>query len=214
MGRENLKSEHYRLLIEKIVERRLALSAKISEVLSAKDSTFLTLEIGCGHGHFLTEYAQSFSDELCFGIDIMAQRLGRCERKKQQKNLGNIHFFKAEATEFLTAFPKKHFFNRVFILFPDPWPKRRHAKNRLLSSSFLENLSEVCDEKAVIYLRTDDFNYFNWAKNEVQANGLWFYDEQFDWPFEAVSFFQSIHPEFFSLKIFRSRRVLAKKLTM
>lgn len=103
--------------------------------------TEITLEIGCGHGHFLNAYAQAHPDEHCLGLDLLADRIARAQKKARRAGLTNLAFFHAEARLLLEALPAPVRLGRIFILFPDPWPKRRHHKNRIMQPEFLQTLA-------------------------------------------------------------------------
>jgi tRNA G46 methylase TrmB len=65
----------------------------------------ICLEIGCGHGHWLSSYAESDSQNIFVGIDLISKRIRKAERKKDSLKLENLFFLKAEASEFLHALP-------------------------------------------------------------------------------------------------------------
>lgn len=168
------------------------------------------LEIGCGHGHFLSAYAQNYPDKLCIGVDIINKRLERCNRKKNLASIENLFFFKSEATEFIEIFTKQHTINEIFILFPDPWPKNKHRKNRLLQVSFLNDLFQKA--VSVIYLRSDSYDYISWVKLQInKVNEQWHCTEIDNLPFEHETFFQQIHPQFYTLKITNNKYKMSIK---
>ena len=90
------------------------------------------LEIGCGHGHWLCELAQLRHNEIFIGVDLISKRISKANRKKQNLNQNNLFFIKAEAIEFLEALPDDFFLKNIYLMHPDPWPKKRHHKKRIL----------------------------------------------------------------------------------
>lgn len=177
--------------------RCAALQRTLAEILAAH--TRITLEIGAGHGHFLTDYAVAHPEEFCVGIDLLRDRVERATRKRDRAKLANLVFLKAEAAEFLGALPPAVVFQRVFVLFPDPWPKRRHHKNRLMQAEFLSMLARRAEAAAQLCFRTDDASYFAAAKAEVLAHPDWELSAGALWPFERVTVFQSRAPAYESL---------------
>ena len=147
------------------------------------------LEIGCGHGHFLTAYAAAHPDELCVGIDIELERIERAQRKQKRSGLPNLHFVRAEARLFLDVLPGTVRASAIYFLFPDPWPKRRHHKNRLLAVPFLERLGEKAADEARLYFRTDYAPYHADARREAAGSPSWAIADE-AWPFEAPTVFQ------------------------
>jgi len=150
----------------------------------------LTLEIGSGHGHFLTAYAEAFPQKFCIGIDIIGDRLDRSERKSTRAALTNIAWVHAEVTLFLEALPAETRLAEIFLLFSDPWPKRRHCKNRVLQTEFLTLLASRAEAGARFCFRTDHAEYFDYAQKIALAHADWSVAEEV-WPFELASVFQN-----------------------
>ncbi|MEO7413272.1 MAG: tRNA (guanosine(46)-N7)-methyltransferase TrmB [Opitutaceae bacterium] len=186
-----------KVLYDSRVEARIeALRARVQAVMPL--SGRFVWEVGCGHGHFLTAFAANHPDLTCLGIDIVSDRIERARRKARRAKLPNLHFLIAEAGEFLEALPLTAKFSSVYILFPDPWPKRRHHKNRLMQSPFLNAAAEKGEPGAPLYFRTDFAPYFTQAKTAVQATHDWqLVDET--WPFETDTVFQARASTYFSL---------------
>jgi tRNA (guanine-N7-)-methyltransferase len=188
--------------LAKIDERRRALESWCSAHLAGQ-SRFV-LEIGCGHGHFLTAYATAHPDEMCIGIDIESERIERAARKQRRAGLENLHFVRAEARLFLEVLPVGVGASSAYILFPDPWPKRRHHKHRLLTPSFLERLAARSCDGARLYFRTDYAPYFADARRAAGAAPSWEVAAG-AWPFEAPTVFQERAREYHSFVAVRRK---------
>ncbi len=174
----------------RVQSRRLELAHTCKTLFSS--GNIITLEIGCGHGHFLAAYAKEFPDEFCVGIDIVSKRVRKGQSKQSRGELENLVYLKAEARDFLHVLAHDVVIQRCFILFPDPWPKKRHAKKRLIQPDFLSQLaSRMCPE-GWLYFRTDDDPYFEWTLERLAAHPDWELDEEEPWRFEQESFFQSL----------------------
>jgi tRNA (guanine-N7-)-methyltransferase len=156
-------------------------------------------EVGSGHGHFLTAYAASHPDETCVGIDIASDRIGRANRKRERARLGNLHFVRADAEDFLLVMPGRARFTSIFILFPDPWPKRRHHKNRTMKPEFLAAAAALSERGAPLYFRTDHEPYFNEVARLVREHPDWERPEKQAWPFDEPTVFQKRANLHFSL---------------
>lgn len=188
--------------LEVIERRRSDIRAQLSSVL-AGSSTF-TWELGCGHGHFLTAYAQAHPDKLCVGIDIVSERIQRAARKRDRARLANLHFVHAEARLFLDALPPRARFSELFILFPDPWPKLRHHKHRILQPDFLAKVAPCTVPSSQLYFRTDYAPYFEDAHRALRTSSHWQVSTD-QWPFEYCTVFQSRAANYQSLIAHRSR---------
>jgi tRNA (guanine-N7-)-methyltransferase len=190
----------------RIQARRAELAETLSSLLEGRCR--LTLEIGCGHGHYLTAYAEANPDEFCLGIDLIADRIDRANRKATRAGLQNLSFIKAEARETLDALPKKPAPTRVFVLFPDPWPKKRHHKNRLMRDPFLAQLGAVCPPGAELFFRTDFEPYYLDACTHLQSHRQWNLLPEVEamarWPLELPTVFQQKAPTHRSALAIRS----------
>jgi tRNA (guanine-N7-)-methyltransferase len=152
----------------------------------------LTLEVGCGHGHFLTAYANSRPEELCMGIDLLEDRLARAGRKSKAAGLTNVFWIHAEASLLLQALPPHvRLGPSIFVLFPDPWPKRRHWKHRVIQPAFLSMLAERAEPGTQLCFRTDYAPYFTEASAVIAGHPAWRVDAGDAWPFEQPTVFQS-----------------------
>lgn len=155
----------------------------------------ITLELGCGHGHYLNAYAAARPDEFCVGIDLIEDRIERARRKATRAKLDNLLFVQAEAALFIAALAELRpvpTLARVFVLFSDPWPKRRHWKNRVVQAELLDSLAPLTRPGAALNFRTDHPDYFAYAGEVVVAHPQWRLaaPEEAPWPFEHVSVFE------------------------
>lgn len=164
----------------------------------------LVLEIGCGHGHFLTRYATEFPGKICVGVDLRGERIERAQKKVRRAGLTNCRFIRAEAVEFLEALPAAMRFQEVWMLFPDPWPKKRHHKNRLLRPDFLERIANRSPAETRLYFRTDHSGYFQAAEVLAPTLRHWIPASEAAWPFEHETVFQSRAPSYRSLILVRT----------
>jgi tRNA (guanine-N7-)-methyltransferase len=183
--------------LERLRERREALRAVCARLLAA--SPGFVLEIGCGHGHFLTAFAARHPDRRCVGIDLSADRIERAERKRARAGLPNLHFLRAEARDFLAALPDEARPSAIYVLFPDPWPKRRHHKYRLLEPGFLGELARRSGRGARLYFRTDHEPYFAAVAAALAAGPDWRPLPAAPWPFELPTIFQQKAERYHSL---------------
>ena len=141
-----------------ITGRRDDLKGLLDDVLAG--SSRFVWEVGSGHGHFLTAYAKAHPEKVCIGVDVMSERVGRANRKRERARLPHLHFIRADAEDFLAAMPEEARFESVFVLFPDPWPKRRHHKNRVVNPGFLSGVASRCAKGTCLYFRSDFEPYF------------------------------------------------------
>jgi tRNA (guanine-N7-)-methyltransferase len=184
-------------------ERLVALRAAMAAVLPPSQ-TQLVLEIGCGNGHFLTAYAAAHPARLCVGIDLRFERITKALRKRDHASLSNLHFLRCEARDFLRELPAGVQLLDIYMLFPDPWPKKRHHKNRLLQAEFLDELAARAGQGSRFFFRTDYKPYYDEALEIVAAHRRWHPQPAGPFPFEHQTIFQARAATYHSLGAVRS----------
>lgn len=189
----------YQRHLEWVKQRRAALAETLAAMYP--NPIRLTLEIGCGHGHWLADFAANFPQRECLGVDLIGDRLHRATRKAERAGALNARFLRGEAFEVLDLMPAHVSLEEVFILFPDPWPKKRHWKNRLFCLGFLDELGKRCTAGVRCHFRTDHDPYFTWTLEVVDQQKDWERDATADWPFERATVFQNRAETYQSLSI-------------
>jgi tRNA (guanine-N7-)-methyltransferase len=183
--------------ISHIAARREELRRTVAELLPP--ASRFVWEVGSGHGHFLTAFAQAHPEEICVGIDITSDRIARADRKRDRARLKHLHFVRADAGDFLSVVPEGARITSIFILFPDPWPKRRHHKNRVVQMEFLSELAGKSQKGARLYFRTDHEPYFREVVALLDTHPAWSRPESPEWPFDEATVFQKRAESHFSL---------------
>ena len=120
----------------------------------------LEIELGSGDGSFLAKYAGLRPDHNFLGVERLMGRLRKLDRKGLRAGLTNLRLIRIEASYLVSYLVPKESALALHVYFPDPWPKRRHRKHRLINSEFCRMASTVLAPGGVIYLRTDDADYF------------------------------------------------------
>jgi len=188
--------------VARVAERQAELRSQLAQLIPA--TAVLTLEIGSGHGHFLTRYATEYPERLCLGVDLIGDRIRRARRKAERAKLSHCHFIQAEARELIEALPAGIIFAELWVLFPDPWPKKRHHKNRLLQPAFFAAVARRMAEGARIYFRTDHSEYFHAVAALFPHLPGWRIDPAAPWPLEHETVFQARAPSYHSLVALRT----------
>jgi tRNA (guanine-N7-)-methyltransferase len=116
------------------------------------------LEIGFGGGEHLADQAERHPDIGFIGCEVFENGIARLLTLIERHRLANIRIFNDDARLLIAALPPASLVG-VFILFPDPWPKRRHHKRRIVSSETLNGLARIMAGGAELRLATDDHNY-------------------------------------------------------
>ena len=183
--------------LARMAERRESLRSEVARLLPPRGR--FVWEIGCGHGHFLAAYAKTHPEEHCIGIDINLDRVHRATKKRDRASLDHLHFLRAEARLFLEVLPPDAEFTAIYMLFPDPWPKTRHHKYRLLQAEFLHDVAQRAEQGTPLFFRTDHAPYFTEAEMLLRNHPDWRSLGDRPWPFELATVFQQKAPSFQSL---------------
>lgn len=146
---------------------------ELSRVFSADQP--LEVELGSGDGTFLVDLAKSKPDRNFIGIERLLGRIRKMERRARRAGLTNLRGVRIESSYFLEYLIPPHSVAALHIYFPDPWPKRKHRRHRLINERFAQLAYQALASVGLVYLRTDDRDYFE------QMNGV----------FAASSLFQS-----------------------
>ncbi|HTD85068.1 MAG TPA: tRNA (guanosine(46)-N7)-methyltransferase TrmB, partial [Candidatus Binatia bacterium] len=93
-------------------------------------------------------------------VERLLGRIRKVERKAKRAGLTNVSLMRIEAYYFLEYLLPRQSLVALHVYFPDPWPKRKHRKNRLLNEAFAETCTRVLAPGGTVYLRTDDADYF------------------------------------------------------
>lgn len=117
------------------------------------------LEIGFGNGETLVQQARENPDLDFIGIEVHEPGVGHCLLKARDAGMNNLRLIKHDAIEVLERQIPPLSLQRINIYFPDPWPKKRHHKRRLLQPSFLVLLHDRLRSGGALHIATDWANY-------------------------------------------------------
>ena len=117
------------------------------------------LEIGFGNGEVLATMAETDPDTDFIGIEVYPPGIGALLNEIKTKALRNIKVIRADAAIVIPQCFAHRCLNKILILFPDPWPKKRHHKRRLIQTSFVDMLADKLCPSGVLHLATDWEDY-------------------------------------------------------
>ena len=130
----------------------------------------LEIELGAGDGSFLVAWAAENPGRNFLAVERLLGRLRKIERKVRRAGLLHVRLMRIEAGYFLEYMVPQQSVSAIHIYFPDPWPKRKHWRNRLINDGFTEVVARALTTGGVIYLRTDDPPYFAQMKQVFDRN--------------------------------------------
>lgn len=116
-------------------------------------------DIGCGMGRFLLARATANPDVQYLGLELESARVVHVDVAARRAGLGNIRLLQGDAMLSLPLLPDG-FLRAATVFFPDPWPKRRHWKRRLVQTPFVDAVHRVLAPGGLLHLATDQETYF------------------------------------------------------
>ena len=129
----------------------------------------LAVEIGFGGGEHLLAQAAHAPETLFIGCEPYINGVAKCLAGIDQQQLKNIRLFTRDARELLEAMPE-NCLDAAFILFPDPWPKARHNKRRLVNAQTLDLLARLQKKGGRLLVATDHIDYSQWIEEVLRAH--------------------------------------------
>lgn len=153
----------------------------------------LWMEIGFGFGHHLVSWLAHHPDSYGLGVEVFEAGIAHCVEGVGE-NADRCALFPAPVAELLPLLPD-HILDGIFILFPDPWPKKRHHKRRLIQASFLDECDRLLKPQGVIRFASDhpelveftltqfhNHEKFEWVEGARTGNPLEWPLWPKDWP--------------------------------
>jgi tRNA (guanine-N7-)-methyltransferase len=132
----------------------------------------LELELGSGDGSFLVELAAARPEHNFIGVERLLGRVRKLDRKGRRAALSNLRGVRIESSYFLRYLLPAHSATALHIYFPDPWPKKKHRRHRLINQDFPALAQTALIPLGTVYLRTDDPDYFDQMRQVFDASPL------------------------------------------
>ena len=145
--------------ISKIKENSFKKYLKTKNINSLNLKKKMILEIGIGMGENLIYLSKKNKRKNIIGVDPFKNGMVNVSDYCINKNIKNIYLYPYVFQKFVNKF-KKLRFDIIYILFPDPWPKKRHKKRRIVNEEFLKKIIEILKKKGKIFFSTDNLDYF------------------------------------------------------
>jgi len=142
----------------------------------------IVIDLGCGAGNFLRDYALRHPEYDFYGFELRYKRLVKGALKFKKHNLNNIRLIQAKAEDVTAWFPNRSV-REVHINFPDPWPKKRQLKHRLITPRFLAGIGCMLETGGHLVFKTDHQDYFRPVRSLIEESGL----------FDVVGYSEDLH---------------------
>jgi tRNA (guanine-N7-)-methyltransferase len=164
-----LRARQARLVAESLPGLEIEPAAFARTMAFAVEPKAFWLEIGFGAGEHLIEQAKANPDIGLIGCEPFLNGVAAALAGIERQGLANVRLRRGDAQALVKAAPDA-FFSRVFILYPDPWPKRRHNKRRIVSAAMIEALARVVKPGGEVRFATDIDDYAGWILKRFLAS--------------------------------------------
>ena len=128
----------------------------------------LHVDLGCGDGSFLCEVAQQFPKINFLGIERLTKRVEKVRRKAEK--IENVRVLRADTLFAVRYLLPESSVETFYLLFPDPWPKRRHHFRRIFSCDFLNAIAVALEQHGLLRVATDQLDYFHQIERLSRAD--------------------------------------------
>jgi len=151
------------------------------------------LEIGFGAAEHLLHQAQAYPHVGFFGCEVYLNGMAKAVVQIHDQNRSNIRLHHGDAVDLIERLPAASL-GRIYLLYPDPWPKRRHWKRRFISSAMLNELARVLKPGAILRVATDIASYADWTLRHVTGHS------DFQWLAETAADWRQPWPDWYSTR--------------
>jgi tRNA (guanine-N7-)-methyltransferase len=127
----------------------------------------LQVDLGCGDGSFLCELARLYPNQNYLGIERLVGRVAKACRKADA--LENVRILNVESSYAVRYLLPEASVETFYLLFPDPWPKRRHQRRRVVKADFLDSIHRALEPGGVLRIATDQLDYFQQIEHSVRS---------------------------------------------
>ena len=129
----------------------------------------LEVDLGCGDGSFLIEMARRFPERRFLGVERLLGRVRKVCRKISRESLANARVLRLESRYAVEWLLPHDSVSRLHVLCPDPWPKLKHHRRRILQPEFLQAVHQVLVPGGELLFMTDHEGYHEWARERFDA---------------------------------------------
>ena len=140
-----------------------------SELDQLNEYKYISLEIGFGTGDILLHNALNFPNNLFVGIEYYKKGIAQLLLNIEKYNLKNIRIFYGDAFDYLKLV-KTNYLDEILIMFPDPWPKRRHWKRRIINKDSVNEISRILRSNGRALFFTDNKGIAYWGLRHFILN--------------------------------------------
>jgi tRNA (guanine-N7-)-methyltransferase len=182
-------------IINAIDSRLIKIPSQILQIFNEGSYQNIVLEIGSGYGHSAINFCKQNKNTLYIACEVYIKGLANTFAESEKNSLSNLYLHSGDAVEFLNSIKlynsvgkNKIVFDKILILYPDPWPKKKHNKRRIFNLKNLQLFASLLNIQSELFFATDHDDYKLWSTKIIVEN---FIKERsfFKWNIKSINDF-------------------------
>ena len=160
--------------------------AKKIEVKNIDSTQYNIIDIGSGYGESVLEFAKTHNNKTIIACEKYIDGINKIAENAKKESLNNIYTFHGNAHKFLDTHCSPKSISEVWVLFPDPWPKKRHHKRRFIDIELFYKLNNFLKDNGTINIATDSKSYISEILkciSEVKKDYIWINQSKEKWDY-------------------------------
>lgn len=129
----------------------------------------LEVDLGAGDGSYTLALAEHYQDRRFLAVERLLGRVQKICRRSKERGLTNLKVLRLESGYTAEWLLPRHSVSRLHLVCPDPWPKAKHHRRRMIQNEFLETVTQLLEPGGVFIFKTDHEEYFEWAQEVIDA---------------------------------------------
>ena len=166
------------------------INSSVSEIKIKKleKSRYNIIDIGSGYGESSLELAKKNIKHIVVACEKYIDGINNIAEKVQSESIDNLFIYEGNVHQFFDEYCTEKLISEIWILFPDPWPKRRHYKRRLINESFFNKINKYLKKGSNIYIASDSKSYISQILHciyKVRNDFLWVNQTKREWEYSS-----------------------------
>jgi len=164
-----------------------AMSIKVEKIDPLRDNI---IDIGAGYGESTLEISQTYTGKQVIACEKFIDGINKIAEKNFKNSLTNISIFHGNVHQLLDEYCPHNSISEMWILFPDPWPKKRHFKRRLIDVNFFNKIRDFLKKNATIHIASDSKSYISdifLSIHQVKKDFKWVNQNKNEWDYLNVT---------------------------
>ena len=160
------------------------------QIKKIKASKYNIIDIGSGYGESTIEFAKNYKDKNVIACEKYIDGINNIAHRSKIESLANVYIFHGNVHQFLDECCVQKSISEIWILFPDPWPKKRHFKRRLINEDFFNKIKKFLKKDATINIASDSKSYISEILcniYKIKNDFLWISQSKYEWDYSNLS---------------------------